>query len=71
MAIAYRIQNTLGNGYAQSSMPWSVRFRELRASVLIRAASMPGLSDGRHELAVFLDAEFYLHDMDCMPLIRE
>ncbi len=25
---------------------------------------MPGLSDGWHELAVFLDGEFYLHDMD-------
>ncbi|HTV18982.1 MAG TPA: alpha/beta hydrolase-fold protein, partial [Polyangiaceae bacterium] len=32
---------------------------------------MPGLSDGPHELAVFLDAEFYLHDMDCLPVIRE
>jgi enterochelin esterase-like enzyme len=32
---------------------------------------MPGLSDGRHELAVFLDGEFYLHDMDCLPVIRE
>jgi enterochelin esterase-like enzyme len=31
---------------------------------------MPGLCDGRHELGVFLDAEFYLHDMDCMPVIR-
>jgi iron(III)-enterobactin esterase len=30
----------------------------------------PGLSAGRHELAVFLDAELYLHDMDCMPVIR-
>ncbi len=32
---------------------------------------MPGLSDGRHELAVFLDGELYLHDMDCLPVIRE
>jgi enterochelin esterase family protein len=32
---------------------------------------VPGLSDGRHELAVFLDGEFYLHDMDCLPVIRE
>jgi len=31
---------------------------------------MPGLSEGRHELAVFLDGEYYLHDMDCMPVIR-
>lgn len=31
----------------------------------------PGLSDGRHELAVFLDGEFYLHDMDCLAVIRE
>jgi enterochelin esterase family protein len=32
---------------------------------------VPGLSDGRHELAVFLDGEFYLHDIDCLPVIRE
>jgi enterochelin esterase-like enzyme len=32
---------------------------------------VPGLSDGRHQLAVFLDGEFYLHDMDCLPVIRE
>lgn len=32
---------------------------------------VPGLSDGRHELAVFLDGELYLHDMDCLPVIRE
>jgi enterochelin esterase-like enzyme len=32
---------------------------------------MPGLSDGRHDLAVFLDGEFYLHDMDCLPVIHE
>ncbi len=32
---------------------------------------VPGVSDGRHELAVFLDGEYYLHDMDCLPVIRE
>ena len=32
---------------------------------------VPGLSDGPHELAVFLDGELYLHDMDCLPVIRE
>jgi enterochelin esterase-like enzyme/predicted nucleotidyltransferase len=32
---------------------------------------VPASSDGRHELAVFLDGEFYLHDVDCLPVIRE
>jgi enterochelin esterase family protein len=31
----------------------------------------PGPSDGRRDLAVFLDGEFYLHDVDCLPVIRE
>jgi enterochelin esterase family protein len=31
---------------------------------------VPGADDGRRELAVFLDGEFYLHDMDCLPVIR-
>lgn len=30
----------------------------------------PGLSDGPHRLAIFLDGEFYLHDMDCLPVLR-
>jgi enterochelin esterase-like enzyme len=32
---------------------------------------VPALSDGPHGLAVFLDGQFYLHDMDCLPVIRE
>jgi enterochelin esterase-like enzyme len=32
---------------------------------------VPGRSDGRQELAVFLDGEFYLHDADCLPVLRE
>jgi len=31
----------------------------------------PARSDGPHALAVFLDGEFYLHDVDCLPVIRE
>jgi iron(III)-enterobactin esterase len=31
----------------------------------------PSRTDGPHELAVFLDGEFYLHDIDCLPVIRE
>ncbi len=32
---------------------------------------VPGRSGGRQELAVFLDGELYLHDLDCLPVLRD
>ena len=32
---------------------------------------LPGPSGYAHRLALFLDAEFYLHDVDCLPILSE
>jgi hypothetical protein len=32
---------------------------------------LPGPTDGAHRLCVFLEAEYYIRDMNCVPVIEE
>ena len=65
---------TLLRNLAIAARPHSPERRVLRSTCgryARRIWFVPGRSDGPRGLAVFLDGEFYLHDMDCLPVLRE